>query len=256
MKSLKFNLKQNLKELNINYAQSIFDGCQLIRNTQRVDKITLKPKLNCTITTQKKRMNFLNKHSNSIIIIGGRLPLILSEERFNNQEGGIEGSMDDFIQNEQKSLNSKEKRNELIFTEYKNTVLELANNNILIVIYPIPEVGWNVPRKLKKNLGLNLYGIDIEKIEKKLRDNPITTKSNLYHERTLSSFELLDSIKHKNIIRVYPHRIFCNNYFSKKCATHDTKNVYYYDDNHLSIQGSEMLNRVILNEIRKVFVHE
>ena len=65
-----------------------------------------------------------------------------------------------------------------------------------------------------------------------------------------------DSIKHKNIIRVYPHRIFCNNYFSKKCATHDTKNVYYYDDNHLSIQGSEMLNRVILNEIRKVFVHE
>lgn len=257
MKSLKFNLRKNLEKKNVNYAQSIFDGCQLIRNTQRVDKITLTPKLNCNIQIQEERIKFIKKHPNAIVIIGGRLPLILTEERFNNQEGGYEGKMNDFIQNKKKSLDTIKKRNEYIYNEYKNTILELANHNRrVIVLYPIPEVGWNLPRKLRKHLGLDLSNIDKNKIEKLINEKPITTNYSLFESRTRSSFELLDGITHKNIIRIYPHKVFCNVGIKGRCITHDSEDIYYYDNNHLSIKGSEKVNKMIMKEIENIVSNE
>jgi hypothetical protein len=55
---------------------------------------------------------------------------------FDNQEGGIEGK-----EAENKYLSVG--KYETIQKSFKNEILELSKNNKIILVYPIPEVGWN-----------------------------------------------------------------------------------------------------------------
>ena len=94
------------------------------------------------------------------------------------------------------------------------------------------------------------------KRENKFSDNfivePITTSYKVYKERNSSSFELLNSVKGKNIYRVYPHKLFCDNVIKNRCVTHDEKNLFYVDEEHPSLLGSRMINDLILDEIEKI----
>ena len=80
----------------------------------------------------------------------------------------------------------------------------------------------------------------------------INTSYDVYKNRTKSSFELLDSIQGDNIFRVYPHTLFCNTTIKDRCITHDDKNIFYSDNNHPSLKGSEMINNLIMKEIEKI----
>jgi len=80
----------------------------------------------------------------------------------------------------------------------------------------------------------------------------LTTSFEVYKKRTKSSFELLDSIKGKNIYRVYPHKLFCDTTIKDRCVTHDDNNIFYADDYHPSLKGAEMINDLIMKEIEKI----
>ena len=83
------------------------------------------------------------------LLLWGKTTEWLSEQKFDNLEGGVEGEMLDFIQNDSRSLLTIEERNKLIIENYRLTINELLKlNNKVVLIYPIPEVGWHVPRKL------------------------------------------------------------------------------------------------------------
>lgn len=212
-------------------------GCQYILNLNRVYKINNKP-TECSSALQQERREILLSSDEAIVILGGRLQLTLSEEVFDNGEGGHVGGMKYILQNQDVSLNTKQARQKAITEEYKKTVMELADHgHKVILIYPVPEVGWNVPLMINNKL----EGVATKDVEDYLRGKPITTSYERYVERTKSSFELLDTIKHKNIFRVYPHQLFCNGTIEERCVTHDTKNSFYIDDDHLSDVGAEML---------------
>jgi len=53
-------------------------------------------------------------------------------------------------------------------------------------------------------------------------------------------------LRHPNIDRVYPDRLFCNTTIAGRCVTHDSTNAYYRDDDHLSEVGARMLLHAIL----------
>jgi len=93
----------------------------------------------------------------------------------------------------------------------------------VVLIYPIPEVGWDVPKRLVKQL----RGVPHHKTKEALRNEPITTSSKVYHERQKSSFAVLNQIQHPNIHRVYPHEIFCDTNIEGRCITHDQDNLFY-----------------------------
>ena len=115
-------------------------------------------------------------------------------------------------------------------------------------MYPIPAVGWNVPNKLFQDTPKRY----IKEIKKNFNENPITTSYKVYKERTKESFEIYNQIQHKNIYRVYPHTVFCNNKIKDRCVTHDDKNIFYYDDDHLSSAGSAMVIDLIMKQIKKI----
>ena len=174
------------------------------------------------------------------------MPLILNEERFNNSEYGFsEGKMNDYMQNSENSLNTKLKRQKNIENNYRKTIQQLLNNNHnIILVYPMPEVGIHVPKVIKNYL----YNRNTELFS----NNLFSTSYEIYKERTKSSFELLDSIKGENIYRVYPHSLFCNTVIKNRCITHNDKNIFYSDSHHPSLKGAEMINDLILKEIKKI----
>ncbi len=61
-------------------------------------------------------------------------------------------------------------------------------------------------------------------------------------------FNLFDEIKDKNIYRVYPHKLFCN----EKCLFYDDKRIYFFDEVHPSKYGSSMINSLIMNKIKEI----
>jgi len=242
--TLSYEIWKNFKDYyNVNF--SMFSGCSFILNLNRVNKKTLKPH-SCTQEVQEKRIEFINRTENSIVILFSRLSLILNEDRFNNFEYGFyEGKMDDFLQNDKNSLKTKLQREENIKINYKKTVQQLSkNNHNVILVYPMPEVGVSVPQVIKNFM--------INKNIKLFSDGLFTTSYKIYKNRTKTSFELLDSIKGDNIYRVYPHSLFCDTIIKDRCLTHDKNYLFYRDDDHPSLKGAEMINDLIMKEIEKI----
>ena len=195
----------------------------------------------CSTNLNNLRKNLI-KEKNSIIIFGGRFPVYLNNTYFNNSEGGIEGQKTKFKYLSNSNYNS-------LTNSLKSEILQLSQNNKIIIIYPIPEVGWDVPTRLKN---LMLKQSNIFKKFTFLEENYITTSFNVYKDRSQSSFELLDSIMGDNIFRVYPHLLFCNSAIRNRCATHDDENVFYVDDDHPSLKGAEIINDLIIKEIERI----
>ena len=71
-------------------------------------------------------------------------------------------------------------------------------------------------------------------------------------ERSKSSFLLFDKIEGKNILRIYPHKLFCNTIKKGRCLTHDNEYIFYSDDDHPSIKGAELINNLILKKINDI----
>ena len=247
MRSIAYDLF-NKTHKNYNFIMSVRNGCQFILNVNRVQKEGPAVLKYCTSKAQDERLKFVKNFQNSTIIIGGRLPLILTEQKFNNLEGGIEGEMLDYIQNDTRSLITMQERNKFIFENYKLTIERLLElNNKVILIYPIPEVGWHVPKKLYSKFPNNIFGINKYYEEKFDKEKYVTTSFNTFKDRTKSSFSLLNSIKNKNLIRIYPHKLFCDNIIKERCITHDSEKLFYLDDDHLSSAGSNLIVNEILN---------
>jgi peptidoglycan/LPS O-acetylase OafA/YrhL len=229
------------------YASTNMPGCQLLVGTDRLNQKTLEAKQKCTIELQNTRMAFIRSAPPSYVVLGGRLPLILEESRFNNQEGADEGEFLDFIQNPERSLATKAERNAFIAQQYQITVDQiLAQGHTAVLLYPIPEVGWHVPNQLQEIIGYSAMNVS-EKIQK----NPVTTSYAVFKDRTKSSYALLDAIQGDNIIRIYPEKLFCNSKNSGRCITHTAKVAFYRDEHHLSDAGAKLLATMIFDEIAK-----
>jgi hypothetical protein len=193
----------------------------------------------------KKLKTILLSDKNSIIILGGRFPLYLSNFYFDNQEGGIEiGSNGSNEWDRKIILNDK---SNTLQDSFKNQLLEISKNNKIILVYPIPEVGFDINHKIyllwiknKNSFNKNLFLVNMN------------TSYQIYKNRTKSSFELLDYVQGDNIYRVYPDTLFCNTIVKNRCTTHDKKNIFYSDDDHLSLKGAQMINDLIMKEIENI----
>jgi hypothetical protein len=238
MASLMFNLKDRLVKKNYQFITYSFGNCLFYPGFNLVKTKTNKADEICNDYYFQKLKKILSKESNSIIIFGGRFPLYISNYFFDNQEGGIEGKE---YHNKYVSVG----KYNTIQSSFKNEISELSIHNKIIIIYPIPEVGWNPERKI--------YNQWIkQRFNKNFNIKNITTSFEVYKDRAKSSFELLDSIQSRNIFKVYPHTLFCDTIIKERCVTHDDENMFYADNNHPSLKGVEMINDLVMKEIEKI----
>ena len=223
MASILFDLKDRIIEKNLNFIPMTNGGCWYLPAHTKIDDKTKKDDKFCNETYQKNVKKIISKTSNSIIIFGGNLPEYINSKRFTSSN----------------SIGFKK--------DAKNGILDFANNNHdIIIIYPIPTPGFNVPREIIKINQKNNFDLINEKDNKKL------TYSFNNNQNFKNSYNFLNSLTHENISRIYPKDIYCNKFANKKCITYNNKEIFYVDDEHLSVSGSKYLNKSIINEIEKI----
>ena len=230
VENLKINLKERLLKDDYVLKESIVPECIYFPGFNRVRIKTNKKTKLCNNEYFTELEKNLENNDNSILIFGGRFPLYFNKSFFDNKEGGVE---DDNYWN-YKFVSAGKFKN--IQESFKDSLIKLSKKNKIILIYPIPEVGWHIPQKIFNQSSKEL----------------ISTSYEVYQERSKSSFKLLNSIKGKNIFRIYPHKVFCNTIIENRCLTHDDKDIFYTDTNHLSIKGSVMINNLIVQKIKEI----
>lgn len=119
----------------------------------------------------------------------------------------------------------------------------LASAKPLVIVYPVPEVGWTPAR-------LNLLSI------RKTGHAPtsISTSWDRMRRRNATAERLLDRVRGADVRRVYPERLFCNQTHKNRCTVQEGGHLYYYDSNHLSSEGARLVVAELLKELDKLHV--
>ena len=240
------------KEKNYNFISLYLPGCPFYVGLNKVNNdLNEKNIVNkCNEGIQNRRLEIIKNYKNSIVIIGGRFQLFVEDVTFNNKEGGIEDGIEKklnsiWIENINDEIENDKRK---IFKKTMNKTIQTINNlgQKIILIYPIPEVGWNLPRfyinQIKKGYKLD----DI--------NNHISTSFEVFKKRNEKTIDILNSIVHPNLYRIYPHKFFCN-YLKdnkKRCRTMNNKSLFYMDSHHPADEGTKIINSLISEEIDKI----
>ena len=242
------DLKNRLINNNFDVIIMTEGGCIYAPGTSVYDKNnnnTLSE--TCSNEVHQIKRDILLENTNSIIIYGGRLPLYISGTYFNNKEGGIEGGeRSKYFTNLDNTLDDKKLRKDFLKNAIKKGLNELLENDLKVVLlYPIPESGWQIPRKIWGESSKNNF-------EEWIQNNTLTTSYEVFSERTRETYSLYDSIDHPNVIRVYPEKLLCNTTITGRCSTHNNNRIFYVDDDHLSYYAGTKLNSEIISALLKM----
>ncbi len=169
------------------------------------------------------------------VVIASRWAPKFEFTRFDNQEGGIElGTPTVFFPDIERA--GREITLSEAISEAVNELLSLGKT--VILVYPIPEVGWDVPNYMAK---LKMRGL--------LTDD-MSTSFAVFKRRNAQALAALDAIgEHPKLYRVYPERLFCNTVREGRCMASLGMKALYYDTNHLSSLGASMVVREIMERI-------
>ena len=250
--ALGFNLNEEIKKkdlslINLYTRMYLTDFNYVKRKTKKIDENFIESNI--------KIDNFLKENSNLIVVFHYRWSINLLETNFDNEEGYREPSdlecnsdleCDSYLEPINIKKSSLKERQQYIKEALHSQINKIIKQgHKLVLVYPVPEVGVSPYRYLFKKyiFNKNLYNNSF----------PVFSGSyEVYKKRNKLIFEILDSIKNENIYRVYPHSYFCDKQIENRCVTNDKNNIFYYDDDHLSIQGSKLVVDGIIKEIEKI----
>ena len=175
------------------------------------------------------------RDKNSIFIIFGALNTYLTGKKSNGKEWNA-------------VFKTSQKKYKDINDAFLKSVKHYSKIGSVILVYPPPEFNSNVPKKLMKNLGtLKEMSDNLKNMQS---DDFISIPYSQFKIRSSTSFKILDSIKGKNIFRVYVHDKICGNRTTAKCIAHNNEEIFFYDHHHLSQNFAKMVNEEILNVIK------
>ena len=241
--ALEFQLNEEIKKNNLSLYS--FKTAFYLENYKFLDKKTKKLIEDFSIDNDLID-RFIEKNSDLVIILHYRWAIKFLETYFDNQEGFREQSNTSYrfiLEPIGATKTSREEREILLKEALKVQIENILNKgHKIILVYPVPEMGFHPIRLLyKKHL-----------FEKNFLNNslPILSGSyDVFKKRNDLIFKILDNIQNPKIYRVYPHNIFCNTIVENRCVANDKKNIFYFDDDHLSTYGSKLVVSEIMKKI-------
>lgn len=237
--TLSKNLYEGAIKRGYGYRQFTPGGCMAIESVEmhRILKGVEEEIDACSIQS-RQIAEFVKEHNKEklTIVYASRLPLYTNGTRYDNGEGGIE-------QGEKYWVEPADPTQSL-----KGAVVEGLNNWVdsgaqLILVYPIPEAGWNVKYEAQRALQVSRSLSEKQKIMDNL---DLSTSYENYLVRTEEARNILDSVPDV-ALRVYPDKIFCAD--GERCITHSKRKLYYYDDDHLSTHGAKLVVADIFEQL-------
>ena len=121
----------------------------------------------------------------------------------------------------------------------------LRNNNKVVVVYQIPHLYINgIPFDV-----LNQYFLrNIEFGDSVVMESKIYLESS----NTIRSHKIYDDIENTNIYRVFTSDILCNEVLAGYCVGAIGNQILYEDNNHLTIEGAELVGDRIIEIIKNI----
>ena len=192
----------------INFASS---GCILMLYHEQVKTNKKGGKFidkRCDLDSNNKKFEKIKNlgKEKTIIVYGGSLPAVLSGEWFDNKEGGV--VIDPYSKSIKTSFYFKNKVNA---KKIEDSIIEslnlLADNSkLLIIVYPIPEVGFSPSDEMIK-----IFHYKTKKGSVSFFDKfGLTTSYNAYLNRIRESDKLYSKVKKSNVHKIYPEKVFCS----------------------------------------------
>ncbi len=230
-------LAQRLAQDKKGLIQLTYSDCPPVMGYKRSDRVSQCNRFN-TETFQ-----YLKNSPIQTVILLSRWALPLNGERFNNQEGGIEHGRNLYglpITKDTSFIHDK-KRIPEVGKLYRATITALLNaGKKVVLIYPIPEVGWNVPKYLAK-----------KQLHYATTKEQLSSSFAVFKQRTRNAYTQLGMLnKHPNLLTIYPEKVFCNTAIQGRCMAESDNKPLYFDDDHLNNFGSDMLTQEILEHIK------
>jgi len=200
-------------------------GCLMLPGLVRVD--AMQP--GCPDSYNAARMRYLIAQPRAIAVLMMRLPVVVERSRFDNGGGGIEPGEPPHISRATGPY-GKAVGDAAVQAALAAMVRRLIDNGVKVVlVYPVPEMGWNIPRKLLEIARTQPPGAWQLPMQASV---PLP----LFHDRSRRTYALLDSLgEDPDLARVYPEQALCR---GERCLSHDGGAIFYRDDNHLTRQGA------------------
>ncbi|MFU8814586.1 MAG: acyltransferase family protein [Pseudomonadales bacterium] len=238
LRSLDEPLLSSIEGTDAAYIPLNRSACPLVTGLERV---SARPgeRYPCTSAYNQRRIDVLRENSPAIAILGGRLPLILESSGFDNREGGVEYTDETYWFIDAGEVSRTPAPLPVIEERFRATVAALLREGIrVVIIYPIPEVGWHVPQRLAQRLPRSAP----DDLRAWAQEHQISTSYALFRQRSASTYALYDSIPdHPQLLRIYPEELFCNTRLPGRCIAHDDSHIFYRDGDHLSLYGATLL---------------
>ena len=220
------DLYKKIDSENVNFISINRGTCIYLPDTKKFHLNTQKEFSNCTIKSKKLIDKIIsNKESPIIILAGNYFEHFYKNDNWNYANESNLEPIDSFI----KSINEL-----------------LLNNNKVLLIYPIPSPGFHVVKRLMHEIPKSTFNAS-----EYLINNPLTFDMDDYYSKNLKIINKFDNLNHKNLIKIFPDKIFCN-IDKMQCNAHKGSDIYFRDQQHLAASGVELLNQKIFFEIEKI----
>lgn len=236
-------LKNEFIKHNIKGIKAGIDGCQIVPTI-----VDTRDALDNNKKCREKFLSLLSyiKSNHADVIVSSRWSFKLypikgfvEEMPYRNSEGGIEkdAKYREYAVNNNGKLDFDIAAKE----DALRSLVEglLSTNQRIFLIYPIPEIAWNIARKNWDYYGSHksiLGEISIPYEDFKLRNKFVVGVFDSFSSR-------------ENFQPVRPSEVFCDSYLKNRCVAQYKTIPYYYDDDHLSDIGANLLIDSFLREI-------
>lgn len=228
-------LGESLSAEGVGVLQLTLNGCPPLPDVYRSDLGFTRA---CDDFYRKARALLAASPSVEHVIVLARWTRILHPAGFDNGEGGVETTRDRIahISPDGRPLSmSDPERFALIALKARTSIaawLDMGKN--VVLVYPIPEVGWDAPTYLARRA---LHR------RRSHADLPLASTSfTAFQTRNRTAFAALDEIgPHPRLTRIYPHRTLCAAVLPGRCIFQQGSQALYTDHNHVSLAGARLI---------------
>lgn len=192
--------------------------------------------LSCDAFARAGMADMTERPKDSVIVLALRWPVYLEGARFDNGLGGVEPGASRVampLPMLEATLDDTERRAEVLKLMAKG-ISELARTHRVVLIYPVPEAGWDVPGRLAR---MGMFGNFPQRL---------SLPQDLAERRAAEVETMLDGVGGPNVLRVRPRDLFCD---GQTCALNDGGVSFYADNNHLSAEGSALVAQAVMQAI-------
>lgn len=175
------------------------------------------------------------------VVLSGRFTMYFDGDGYDNGEGGVErdgrypaGRVDRAA----RPYPEAERQADVLRLYTRQVADLLAAGKKVILLYPVPEQGWNVPRVMAKRLFFSGEGVELSVSHASFKAR---------NARVIAAFDALPD--HPNLMRVEPETVLCDTFVPGRCVGSLNQKALYYDDDHLSNYGASLIVPGVIRHI-------